>query len=64
MLASTRGMRMATLTFTGLYLLFMLAALGAALSIMGGFYLGTILALFCMGACAYAMQKIFDLMCK
>jgi len=55
---------MATLTFTGLYLLFMLAALGAALSTMGGFYLGTILALFCMGACAYAMQKIFDLMCK
>ena len=64
MLASTRGMHMATLIFIGLYILFMVAALGAALSTMGGFYLGTIFALFCMGACAYAMQKIFDLICN
>jgi len=55
---------MATLIFIGLYILFMVAALGAALSTMGGFYLGTIFALFCMGACAYAMQKIFNLICN
>jgi hypothetical protein len=63
MLASTRGMHMATLIFIGLYILFMVAGLGALLSTMGGFYLGTIFALFCMAILAYAMQKIFDLIC-
>lgn len=48
---------MATLIFIGLYILFMVAALGATLSTMGGFYLGTIFALFCMGATAYAMHS-------
>jgi hypothetical protein len=57
-------MDMQTLTFIGLYILFMVAALGATLSIMGGFYLGTIFALFCMAILAYAMQKIFDLICN
>lgn len=55
---------MATLTFIGLWILFMVAAVAATLSTMGGLYLGTILALFCMGACAYGMQKLFDLICK
>ena len=63
MLASTRGTRMTTLTFIGLWILFMVAAVAATLSTMGGFWVGTILALFCMGACAYGMQKIFDLIC-
>ena len=55
---------MATLTFIGLWILFMVAALGAALSTMGGFWVGTIFALFCMAILAYAMQKIFDLICN
>ena len=55
---------MATLTFIRLWILFMVAAVAATLSTMGGLWVGTILALFCMGACAYGMQKLFDLICK
>ena len=64
MFTLTRGMRMTTLTFIGLWILFMVAAVAATLSTMGGLWVGTILALFCMGACAYGMQKLFDLICK
>lgn len=45
-------------TFTCLALLFMVGAIAATLSTMGGYYLGTIFALFCMGAIAYAMKII------
>ena len=45
-------------TFTCLALLFMLGAIAATLSTMGGYYLGTLFAFFCMGTIAYAMKKI------
>lgn len=59
MLASTREAHaMPLFTFTCLALLFMVGAIAATLSTMGGYYLGTIFALFCMGAIAYAMKII------
>lgn len=45
-------------TFTCLALLFMVGAIAATLSTMMGDYVGTIFALFCMGAIAYAMKII------
>ena len=45
-------------TFTCLALLFMIGAIAATLSTMMGDYVGTIFALFCMGATAYAMKII------
>ena len=51
-------MFMPLFVFTCLAILFMLGALAATLSTMGGFYLGTVFALFCMGTIAYAMKII------
>lgn len=45
-------------TFTCLSLLFMVGAIAATLSTMMGYYIGTLFALFCMGAIAYAMKII------
>ena len=59
MLASTRETNaMPLFVFTCLVILFMLGALAATLSTMGGYYLGTLFAFFCMGTIAYAMKKI------
>ena len=59
MLASTREAHaMPLFTFTCLSLLFMVGAIAATLSTMMGDYVGTIFALFCMGAIAYAMKII------
>ena len=51
-------MFMPLFVFTCLVILFMLGAIAATLSTMGGYYLGTLFALFCMGTIAYAMKKI------
>jgi len=60
MLASTREAHamMTNIIFCLLFFTFMIAALAAGLSTIMGFYAGTILAFFCMGATAYGMHSI------
>ena len=60
MLASTREAHamMTNIIFLLLFFTFMVAALAATLSTIMGYYVGTIFALFCMGATAYAMHSI------
>jgi hypothetical protein len=60
MLASTKEAHamMTNIIFCLLFFTFMIAALAAGLSTIMGFYAGTILAFFCMGATAYGLHSI------
>jgi len=49
---------MTNIIFCLLFFTFMIAALAAGLSTIMGFYAGTILAFFCMGASAYGLHSI------
>ena len=55
---------MIDLTFIGLLILFVVACMGALMSTIMQFYVGTLFAIGYMVITGYAMQKIHDLILK